>query len=147
MRLAAALAAVATAAAQSPADRSLCFVIDDTGSMGPDIDQVRRVADRLLYLSDAPHFVLVGFNDPVPVNMNVSTTDRQLFYDSYHRIEPSGGGDCPELFYEGAIRGVGRCGHWAHVGVQGFQPGPKDYDVVFCHLAERQPVKENDIFS
>eukprot|EP01065_Artemidia_motanka_P007343 TRINITY_DN13641_c1_g1_i1.p2 TRINITY_DN13641_c1_g1~~TRINITY_DN13641_c1_g1_i1.p2 ORF type:complete len:405 (+),score=146.15 TRINITY_DN13641_c1_g1_i1:67-1281(+) len=102
----AALLAAALGAAAGPADRSLCFVIDDTGSMGPDIEAVRNVADRLLYLSDAPHFVLVGFNDPVPVNLNVSTTNRSAFHDAYHKIQPSGGGDCPELFYEGALKGV-----------------------------------------
>lgn len=87
-------------------DRSLCILLDDTGSMGPDIRAVRTVIDRLLHTSTAPHYVLVSFNDPQPNHTELATYDRQEFHDTLRRIRPSGGGDCPEMFYGGALRAI-----------------------------------------
>lgn len=87
-------------------ERSLCILLDDTGSMGPDIRAVRRVIDRLLHTNTAPHYVLVSFNDPQPNHTELATYDRKEFHDTLRRVRPGGGGDCPEMFYGGALRAI-----------------------------------------
>merc|ERR1719454_185973 len=74
--------------------------------MGQDINQVRVVVDRLLHTSTAPHYVLVSFNDPQPNRTELATYDRKEFHDTLATVRPNGGGDCPEMFYGGALRAI-----------------------------------------
>ncbi|XP_061889584.1 von Willebrand factor A domain-containing protein 7-like [Entelurus aequoreus] len=83
----------------------LCFVIDTTGSMGPEIAEVRRVsnnivASRLDTGLEPPFYILVPFNDPDfgPV---LQTTDATFFMEQINSLTVSGGGDLPELSLSG----------------------------------------------
>ncbi|XP_061736376.1 von Willebrand factor A domain-containing protein 7-like isoform X2 [Nerophis ophidion] len=83
----------------------LCFVIDTTGSMGPEIAEVRRVsnsivASRLGTGLEPPFYILVPFNDPDfgPV---LQTTDATFFMEQINLLTASGGGDLPEFSLSG----------------------------------------------
>uniref|UniRef100_S4RXW9 von Willebrand factor A domain containing 7 n=1 Tax=Petromyzon marinus TaxID=7757 RepID=S4RXW9_PETMA len=86
---------------------SIGFVIDSTGSMGPYIDSVRmevfRIIDERAKNGELPAmFMLVPFNDPdfgpVFVSKNVSQ-----FKSWISEINPSDGGDEPEMFFSGLM--------------------------------------------
>lgn len=91
---------------------SLGFVIDDTGSMGPEIDGVRntvsRVVDVVTSIPDlAPDdYVLVRFGDP-NVGSAFVTEDPDALLNAVSNISPSGGGDCPELAQAGLLEAIG----------------------------------------
>ncbi|XP_008103953.2 von Willebrand factor A domain-containing protein 7 [Anolis carolinensis] len=80
---------------------SLTFVIDTTGSMSDDIQQVKIECIKKLReyskTPDAPfNYVLVPFNDP-DVGP-VMKTDKVDMFESYiSNLKVSGGGDCPEM--------------------------------------------------
>ncbi|KRZ72617.1 Hemicentin-1 [Trichinella papuae] len=85
---------------------SLTFVIDTTGSMYDDLQQVREgyerifetVAeqkDRLIY-----NYVLVPFHDP-EVKSPIVTQDGNYMRKELDAIDVQGGGDCPEMTLTG----------------------------------------------
>ncbi|KRY61123.1 Hemicentin-1 [Trichinella britovi] len=85
---------------------SLTFVIDTTGSMYDDLQQVREgyerifetVAeqkDRLIY-----NYVLVPFHDP-EVKSPIVTQDGNYLRKQLDAIDVQGGGDCPEMTLTG----------------------------------------------
>ncbi|KRY66519.1 Hemicentin-1 [Trichinella pseudospiralis] len=85
---------------------SLTFVIDTTGSMYDDLQQVREgyerifdtVAeqkDRLIY-----NYVLVPFHDP-EVKSPIVTQDGNYLRKELDAIDVQGGGDCPEMTLTG----------------------------------------------
>ncbi|OWR49308.1 hemicentin-2 [Danaus plexippus plexippus] len=88
------------------AKSSLTFVIDDTGSMWNDIDQVKEktneVFDAVLNsnASKIDDFVLVTFNDP-DAKVCTVTRDRKEFKKALSDITVDGGGDCPEYSMKG----------------------------------------------
>ncbi|CAG9571838.1 unnamed protein product [Danaus chrysippus] len=85
---------------------SLTFVIDDTGSMSDDIDQVKartnEVFDAVLNsnASKIDEFLLVTFNDP-DAKVYKATRDRKEFKKALYGITVDGGGDCPEYSMKG----------------------------------------------
>lgn len=90
---------------------SLGFVIDDTGSMGPEIAGVRNTVSRVVdVLNSRPElepddYVLVRFGDP-NVGSAFVTEDSGALLNAVSNISPSGGGDCPELAQAGLLEAV-----------------------------------------
>ncbi|XP_028169127.1 hemicentin-1-like isoform X2 [Ostrinia furnacalis] len=85
---------------------SLTFVIDDTGSMSNDIEQVKHgvklVFDTVLSSnrSQIDNFILVTFNDP-GTQLRTVTKNEDEFKRALESIYVNGGGDCPELSMAG----------------------------------------------
>lgn len=90
---------------------SVGFVIDDTGSMGPEIGGVANLVERILALTNidpfsAPeNYLLVRFGDP-GVGSAFVTEDPGALLAAVDAIRPQGGGDCPELAQTGLLRAI-----------------------------------------
>ncbi|XP_016417287.1 von Willebrand factor A domain-containing protein 7-like [Sinocyclocheilus rhinocerous] len=80
----------------------LCFAIDTTGSMGDDIDEVRRVTSEITdkMRDTVSEYILVPFNDP-DFGPLIRTTDPDEFKLQIHALQPHDGGDTPELSLSG----------------------------------------------
>lgn len=87
------------------------FVIDDTGSMGPEISGVKSTVSRIVnFVSTNPQFspddyLLVRFGDP-NVGSAFVTEDPSALLSAVSAISPSGGGDCPELAQAGLLEAL-----------------------------------------
>ncbi|XP_062979588.1 von Willebrand factor A domain-containing protein 7-like [Elgaria multicarinata webbii] len=84
---------------------SLTFVIDTTGSMSDDINQVKTTCIQLLReysgSPDVPfNYILVPFNDPVvgPVQKTRNVDEIESYISN---LRATGGGDCPEMSLSG----------------------------------------------
>lgn len=93
------------------ANGTLGVVIDDTGSMGPEISQVKnqvaQIVNRVRGTDDEPkQYLLVRFGDP-SVGPPSTTSDPDVFLGRVNALSPSGGGDCPELAFNGLLQAVG----------------------------------------
>ncbi|XP_067297251.1 von Willebrand factor A domain-containing protein 7-like [Pseudorasbora parva] len=80
----------------------LCFVIDTTGSMGDDINEVRRVTSSITdsMKGTVAEYILVPFNDP-DFGPLIRTTDPDEFKVQINALQPHDGGDTPELCLSG----------------------------------------------
>ncbi|KAK3572594.1 hypothetical protein QTP86_000406 [Hemibagrus guttatus] len=83
----------------------LCFVIDTTGSMGDDIDEVRRVTASIIdskidTAAQPSEYILVPFNDP-DYGPLTRTTDPNLFKEQLNALIAHDGGDAPEMCLSG----------------------------------------------
>ncbi|KAK7165961.1 hypothetical protein R3I93_005902 [Phoxinus phoxinus] len=80
----------------------LCFVIDTTGSMGDDINEVRRVTSNITdsMKGTVAEYILVPFNDP-DFGPLIRTTDPDEFKLQINALQPHDGGDTPELCLSG----------------------------------------------
>ncbi|XP_030643648.1 von Willebrand factor A domain-containing protein 7-like [Chanos chanos] len=83
----------------------LCFVIDTTGSMGNDIDEVKRVTSFIIDskrgTTDEPSaYIFVPFNDP-SFGPLMKTTDPDEFKAQINALSVFGGGDEPEMCLSG----------------------------------------------
>jgi hypothetical protein len=90
---------------------TLGMVVDDTGSMGADINQVKnQVAAIVASVRDgakAPdEYLLVRFGDP-DVGPPFKTTDPDAYLGRVNTLFASGGGDCPELSQTALLQAVG----------------------------------------
>lgn len=78
--------------------RNIAFVIDDTGSMGDDIDAVKQTVlakiDEMAARSKNWTWSLITFKDDVTVHG--STSDPATIKGWISNLYASGGGDCPE---------------------------------------------------
>lgn len=93
------------------ANGSLGVVIDDTGSMGPEISgvrsQVAQIVSRVRGTDDEPkQYLLVRFGDP-DVGPPFTTDDPDQFLARVNALSPSGGGDCPELSMTALLQAIG----------------------------------------
>lgn len=91
---------------------TLGMVIDDTGSMGPEISQVKaqvaQIVNRVIGTDDVPkQYLLVRFGDP-DVGPPFETFDASAFLGAVNALSPSGGGDCPELANTALLQAVSR---------------------------------------
>ena len=91
---------------------TLAMVIDDTGSMGAEINQVKaqvtQIVNRVVGTDDEPEeYLLVRFGDP-DVGPPSATSDSAQFLDRVNALFPSGGGDCPELANTALLQAIGR---------------------------------------
>ncbi|GAG40481.1 unnamed protein product, partial [marine sediment metagenome] len=78
--------------------RNFAFVIDDTGSMGDNINAVKQTAlnkvDQMAASGDLWNWSLITFKDSVTVRG--STTSSTTIKSWLNGLYASGGGDCPE---------------------------------------------------
>lgn len=78
------------------------FVIDDTGSMGEEIDGVKSTIARIVAAVEADpsikpdNYLLVRFGDP-DVGQAFVTDSADELLSAVSSLSPNGGGDCPEL--------------------------------------------------
>jgi hypothetical protein len=91
---------------------TLAICIDTTGSMGPIIDAVKNsaiaIVNRRLGTDEEPgEYVLAPFNDP-DVPEPIVTSDPDVFKSAISSLSADGGGDCPELAWTGAFKGISR---------------------------------------
>ncbi|OCT64266.1 hypothetical protein XELAEV_18045368mg [Xenopus laevis] len=88
------------------ATSSLTYLVDTTGSMFDDLQQLKLVNDWLLdsitaqFPSGVRQYTMVEFNDPTtgPVRLTHSKDEFKIFFS---HLTASGGGDCPELTMNG----------------------------------------------
>ncbi|GAA6098474.1 von Willebrand factor A domain-containing protein 7-like [Tachysurus ichikawai] len=83
----------------------LSFVVDTTGSMSDDIDEVKRVTLSIIdgkvgTASQPSEYILVPFNDP-DFGPLIRTTDPGVFKQQINALEAGGGGDYPEMCLSG----------------------------------------------
>ncbi|KAK2852313.1 hypothetical protein Q7C36_007514 [Tachysurus vachellii] len=83
----------------------LCFVIDTTGSMSDDIDEVRRVSSSIIDSKvgtavQPSEYILVPFNDP-DYGPLTRTSDPNVFKERLNALRAHGGGDSPEMCLSG----------------------------------------------
>ncbi|XP_063366378.1 hemicentin-2-like [Cydia amplana] len=118
---------------------SLTFVIDDTGSMGNDIAQVKIGANAIFDTvmrsnsSQIEDFVLVTFNDPANMNkLRAKTKERNVFKNALIGIRVYGGGDCPEMAMSGIKMGLqnSREGSSIYVFTDASAKDYNDYDEI-----------------
>jgi len=85
----------------------LVIVVDDTGSMGNDIAQVKnQIANIVNDAGIKPgRYILVRFGDPT-IGTPFITTDTAAFLARVNALYPSGGGDCPELSMGALLKAV-----------------------------------------
>jgi hypothetical protein len=89
---------------------TLGFVIDDTGSMGDIIADVRAqvnaIVDSVAGTDQAPsQYLLEPFNDPT-VGPPTATGDATAFEAAVDALYADGGGDCPELAMSGLLQAI-----------------------------------------
>ncbi len=89
---------------------TLGFVVDDTGSMGPDIAGVRssvqQIVNAVAGTENAPdNYLLVRFGDP-DVGAPFKTSDASALLAAVNGLSAGGGGDCPELSQGGLLSAI-----------------------------------------
>ncbi len=90
---------------------TLGMVIDDTGSMGEEIDQikaqVKKIVDNYAGTDKEPdEYLLVRYGDP-DVGSAYTTKDTVAYLSKVNSLYPSGGGDCPEYSQSGLLKAIG----------------------------------------
>jgi hypothetical protein len=88
----------------------IVFVVDDTGSMGDDIEQVKEdidyITDRILENITSVRFGLITYKDSNEVEYDVPLTfDIDAFKDGVMDLEAMGGGDYEEAVKDALIMG------------------------------------------
>ncbi|MDM8558132.1 PKD domain-containing protein [Candidatus Parabeggiatoa sp. HSG14] len=79
----------------------IAFVIDDSGSMQGEINQVKAAINKVIDeigSNQAPLSVLLTFGDEV--KYRAVTQDMTVLRDTVAKLKASGGGTCPEASYE-----------------------------------------------
>lgn len=98
-------------AALLDAKGSLIFIVDDTGSMGEEIDGVKSIINSIVAFATAfpdlrpDNFILVRFGDP-DVGSAFVTREPSSLLAAVSALFPHGGGDCPELSQTGMLNGL-----------------------------------------
>jgi hypothetical protein len=88
----------------------IVFVVDDTGSMGDDIDQVKQdidyITDRILENITSVRFGLISYKDNPDIEYDVPLTfDVDEFKDGVMNLVAEGGGDYEEAVKDALIMG------------------------------------------
>jgi len=101
------------AKAETAGALDLIFVIDLTGSMGDDIEEVQEQASDIVeYISDnIPRWriAIVGyrdFTDSVMFEDYAFSSNKEDILDNINALSVYGGGDFPEAVYEGLMRAI-----------------------------------------
>ncbi|HEV8428171.1 MAG TPA: proprotein convertase P-domain-containing protein [Pyrinomonadaceae bacterium] len=85
----------------------LAFVVDTTGSMGPEIASVRQqifqIINTRISLGIPTTYILVPYNDPAIGTVTV-TDDPNVFTTAVNALDAFGGGDCPEPLNKALLR-------------------------------------------
>ncbi|XP_015778186.1 PREDICTED: uncharacterized protein LOC107356064 [Acropora digitifera] len=114
-------------------DVSLMFVMDDTGSMGGEIEAVKSIAiDIMNYDRQAPiiSYILSPFNDPYPSDdlpvVSMDETEAAAFVDAINDLRAHGGGDCPEYAFTGMLEALYEDPEWGSPMYVFTDADPKD---------------------
>jgi hypothetical protein len=111
---------------------SLCFVVDQSGSMRNDIAAARDRVKQIVQSSKQPYnYVLVQFNDydqDPAFGPAVVTQDAHYFSSQVDALNANGGGDCPELAMHGLRLALINCLPGSPIYLF-TDAGPKDYDL------------------
>ncbi|XP_044182994.1 von Willebrand factor A domain-containing protein 7-like [Acropora millepora] len=114
-------------------DVSLMFVMDDTGSMGREIEAVKSIAiDIMNYDRQAPiiSYILSPFNDPYPSGnppvVSMYETEAAAFVDAINDLRAHGGGDCPEYAFTGMLEALYEDPEWGSPMYVFTDADPKD---------------------
>ncbi|XP_047667867.1 von Willebrand factor A domain-containing protein 7-like [Tachysurus fulvidraco] len=83
----------------------LCFVVDTTGSMSDDINEIRRVYSSIIDSKvgtavQPSEYILVPFNDP-DYGPLTRTSDPNVFKKKLNALRAHDGGDVPEMCFSG----------------------------------------------
>ncbi|XP_073399006.1 uromodulin-like [Dendrobates tinctorius] len=90
---------------------SLTYVVDVSGSMSDDLNQLKLVNGWLLdrvsarFPCGVRHYTMVEFNDPM-IGPTRVTNSRKVFGYFFNSLYATGGGDCPELAMGGLEMGL-----------------------------------------
>ncbi|CAH3164627.1 unnamed protein product [Porites lobata] len=113
-------------------DVGLMFAIDDTGSMGNEIEAAKKIAKDIINYRERKvpikEYILSPFNDPYPSDPVIVKTETEAgeFEEEIDKLRAHGGGDCPEYTFEGmrgALNNMGEDGSPLYVFTDA---GPKD---------------------
>ncbi|XP_022797736.1 von Willebrand factor A domain-containing protein 7-like [Stylophora pistillata] len=114
-------------------DVSLMFVIDDTGSMGDEIQATKNIAiDIINYPRQAPvEYILSPFNDPLPGEslspvVVLDEIEAGEFVKAINNLTPHKGGDCPEYAFTGMLEALYQEPQWGSPMYVFTDAGPKD---------------------
>ena len=89
--------------------QSLVIAIDDTGSMQPSIDAVKKTAINLINDHQSSfNYILSPFNDPTWGPLTI-TKDKEYFAKKINGLVANGGDDTPELYYHGLLDALKVC--------------------------------------
>ncbi|CAG2248625.1 unnamed protein product [Mytilus edulis] len=93
---------------------SFGFVIDDTGSMGDEIEEVRKacidIITNVFGTPNAPsNYILVTFNDPVKHMHRLTTSNGLEMISALGNLTVEGGDDCPEYAMSGLEKAIELC--------------------------------------
>ena len=93
------LTLVATPIQIEPERPTLCFVIDDTGSMRDEIDGVRDslIAEIESLRGNAPYSCLLTFKDKDEIHLRISTPHLDALLTEVNQLAAEGGDDCRRL--------------------------------------------------
>lgn len=90
--------------------RNVFFVLDDTGSMGNDLDkmktEVHKFLDNLIAGEEAPTIKLLTFKDSVTERGSFCGDDLDAFRNEIQFLTASGGGDCPEASNRALLKAI-----------------------------------------
>ncbi|KAJ7382675.1 hypothetical protein OS493_033733 [Desmophyllum pertusum] len=94
-------------------DNSMALVIDVSGSMSDEINDVKNVSINFVRKTlekkgTSFTYILVPFNDP-DVGPVTVTSDAQQVIDAVNNLTANGGGDCPELGMTGLYQALLHC--------------------------------------
>lgn len=101
-------------------NQDIAFVIDTTGSMSDDIEEVKLRANEIIASvlgSESgdvqSRIAVVGYNDPFTETITTFTDDAITASNAINGIRVSGGGDIPEVVFAGLLHALdGRAGDW-----------------------------------
>jgi uncharacterized repeat protein (TIGR01451 family) len=85
----------------------MVFLIDETGSMRPEINGVLKAINEVIKELEgktAPWLALVSFKDDVKIE--AATQNLEVFQQALRRLETEGGGTCPEASIEALERAI-----------------------------------------
>jgi hypothetical protein len=95
--------------------RDLAFVVDDTGSMGDEIDIVKSTTNQLVDIfvqkGISPKYHLVTYKDFPEVYYVGGTSDPPTIKGWLNNLSASGGGDCPEEMLGALELAAGKAPH------------------------------------
>lgn len=90
-------------------DVTLMFAIDDTGSMGDEIQAAKDIAKSIVNhpRDEKVDYILSPFNDPKTGPLTYKKAGKgKEFEKAIEKLHAHGGGDCPELTFKGILDAI-----------------------------------------
>lgn len=87
---------------------TLGFLVDVTGSMANDLEEVKARVRRIIFNTSASEYLLTPFSDPERGPTATSNRKSDIIQElEALQAPPRQGGDCPEMYYSGLIEALG----------------------------------------